>query len=151
MRSHRLIAGPGLGYCLDGQPGSEDSIQPAGQGPARRGDRERPVPGAHLLWCQAEGPRLGGGISNAPDDPTNPTQFTSSTVSGNRAGAHGGGLYNLEAVEATGTQVTGNRATGGGGGIYDGPDATVALTGSSAVGNKPDNCEPTGSITGCTG
>jgi predicted outer membrane repeat protein len=50
------------------------------------------------------------------------------------------------------TQITGNRAIHGGGGIYDdGTEATVTLTDSSPVGNKPDTCEPRGSLTGCTG
>ena len=47
-------------------------------------------------------------------------------------------------------RLTGNRAVGGGGGIYDdGPEAMVTLTHSS--GRQADNCEPLGSITGCTG
>jgi hypothetical protein len=46
----------------------------------------------------------------------------------------------------------GNRAVGGGGGIYDdGTEATVTLTNSLLTGNRPDNCEPLDSITGCTG
>src|SRR6266536_6479592 len=32
-----------------------------------------------------------------------------------------------------------------------GTEATVTLTKSSLARNKPDNCEPPGSITGCTG
>ena len=49
------------------------------------------------------------------------------------------------------TQITGNRAASGGGGNYDdGTEATVTLTKSSLARNKPDNCEPPGSITGCT-
>jgi hypothetical protein len=51
-----------------------------------------------------------------------------------------------------GTYITGNRAYGGGGGIFDdGPDTVVMLTNSPVTGNKPDNCEPPGLITGCTG
>jgi hypothetical protein len=78
--------------------------------------------------------------------------FGDSTISGNHAGARGGGLYNQGPAEVSGTQITGNRAVGGGGGIYDdGTEATATLTDSSPAGNKPDNCEPPGSITGCTG
>jgi hypothetical protein len=78
--------------------------------------------------------------------------FTNSTVSGNQAGARGGGVYNQESLGASNTKITGNGAVGGGGGIYDnGTGATVTLTGSPPTGNMPDNCEPLGSITGCTG
>jgi predicted outer membrane repeat protein len=82
--------------------------------------------------------------------------FTNSTVSGNQAGVQGGGLYNQASLKASGTQITGNQAGGlpggGGGGIYDnGSHATATLTSSSPTGNLPDNCEPLGSITGCTG
>jgi predicted outer membrane repeat protein len=79
---------------------------------------------------------------------------TTSTLSGNHAAGHGGGIYNQDSVSLTvaGTHITGNRAPGGGGGIFvDGPDGTVTLTSSPVTGNKPDNCEPPGSITGCTG
>jgi hypothetical protein len=61
-------------------------------------------------------------------------------------------VSNQRSLDASGTRITGNRAAGGGGGIYeDGPEATATLTGSSPAGNKPDNCEPPGSIIGCTG
>jgi predicted outer membrane repeat protein len=78
--------------------------------------------------------------------------FADSTISGNHAGDRGGGVYNQGSVGASRTLITGNRAAGGGGGIYDdGTGATVTLTGSLPAGNKPDNCEPFHSITGCTG
>jgi hypothetical protein len=54
-------------------------------------------------------------------------------------------------VIATGTDIIRNEAPGGGGGIYDESTATVTLTTSPVTRNKPDNCEPPGSITGCTG
>jgi predicted outer membrane repeat protein len=81
--------------------------------------------------------------------------FTDSTISGNSVGKRGGGLYNQGPVEAADTQIAGNRAgdlpSGGGGGIYDdGSQATAALTNSSPFCNKPNNCEPIGSIAGCT-
>jgi hypothetical protein len=78
--------------------------------------------------------------------------FANSTISGNHAEARGGGVYNQEPLSASSTPITGNAAVGGGGGIYDnGPGATVTLTGPPPTGNEPDNCEPLGSITGCTG
>jgi predicted outer membrane repeat protein len=93
----------------------------------------------------------GGGIYNADAEADS---LTTSTVSGNRAAGQGGGIYNQEYADLTaaGTLITGNRAHGGGGGVFDeGPDITVTLTSSPVTGNKPDNCEPPGSITGCTG
>lgn len=78
--------------------------------------------------------------------------FGDSTISGNHAGARGGGVDNQGILDASSTQITGNRAAGGGGGIYDdGNQASVTLGDSSPAGNKPDNCEPLNSITGCTG
>lgn len=80
--------------------------------------------------------------------------FTDSIISDNYARGRGGGFYNQSPLELSGTQVTGNRAAGGGGGIYNGTyddaAAPVTLTGSHPAGNKPDNCEPLGSITGCS-
>src|SRR5262245_8521562 len=49
-----------------------------------------------------------------------------------------------------GSKITGNSASGAGGGIVN-QDGTVSLTGTRVAGNTPDNCEPPGSITGCTG
>jgi predicted outer membrane repeat protein len=66
--------------------------------------------------------------------------LTDSTISRNHATADGGGIDNLGVLNAGSTQITGNRAAAGGGIYDDGPDAS----------NKPDNCEPTGTITGCT-
>jgi predicted outer membrane repeat protein len=78
--------------------------------------------------------------------------FADSTISGNSADGRGGGVYNQGSLDASRTQIIGNRAVGGGGGIYDdGTEATVTLTDSRPAGNVPDNCEPLGSITGCTG
>jgi hypothetical protein len=78
--------------------------------------------------------------------------FTNSTILGNHAGARGGGVYNQESLGASSTWITGNQAGGGGGGIYDnGTEATMALTDSTPADNEPDNCEPLGSVTGCTG
>jgi hypothetical protein len=95
----------------------------------------------------------GGGFnvaSGSKDVEFADASFTDSTISGNHAGARGGGLYNQGPVKASDTQITGNRAVGGGGGIYDyGAYAAVTLTNSSPTDNKPDNCEPLGSIPGC--
>jgi len=47
------------------------------------------------------------------------------------------------------SQVTGNTATRGGGIFNSG--GTVTLSATSVTGNNPDNCEPPGTIPGCTG
>lgn len=76
--------------------------------------------------------------------------LTASTLSANRAGADGGGIYNTQGtVDAANSPVSFNMAVAGGG-IYDGPGTdTVSLTTSPVRFNMPDNCEPTGTITGC--
>jgi predicted outer membrane repeat protein len=77
--------------------------------------------------------------------------LTDSTISRNHATADGGGIDSLGVLSAGSTQITGNRAAAGGGGIYDdGPAAAATLASSPVTSNKPDNCEPTGTITGCT-
>jgi predicted outer membrane repeat protein len=95
----------------------------------------------------------GGGIAlNASFGPPNTSSFAGGTISGNHAAARGGGLYTQEPLDVSGTTITGNQALGRGGGIYDdGAEATVTLTNSSPTCNKPDNCGPLGSITGCAG
>jgi predicted outer membrane repeat protein len=79
--------------------------------------------------------------------------LNSSTISANRAGGNGGGIYNTAGtVDASSTPVEFNMAGTGGGGVFDGPGPdTVALTTSPVRFNMPDNCEPGGTITGCTG
>jgi hypothetical protein len=47
------------------------------------------------------------------------------------------------------SQVTGNTAAHGGGIFNNG--GTVTLSATSVTGNNPDNCEPPGTIPGCTG
>jgi predicted outer membrane repeat protein len=96
----------------------------------------------------------GGGIYNLDDDAT----LIGSPVDGNHAIADGGGLYNVgtppgnnSSLTATNSAIVRNAAGGTGGGIYDGPGVGfVTLTHSPVLHNKPDNCQPPGSITGCT-
>jgi predicted outer membrane repeat protein len=94
----------------------------------------------------------GGGIYNVIGGIVS---LTDSTVSGNRAIVNGGGIYNQGTATATGSKIIRNRAPGGGGGIYTfvgrGNYTTVTLSHSVVTGNKPDNCEPPGSIAGCAG
>jgi hypothetical protein len=93
----------------------------------------------------------GGAIGNIGETGLD---LTDVAISGNHASEYGAGIYNESYFEAVGTQITGNDAVSGGGGIYNVEDedfTTPTLTNSSVVANKPDNCEPLGSVPGCTG
>ncbi len=80
-----------------------------------------------------------------------PVTLDGSTITRNRAGAYGGGIYDSQwQVNASDTTVTRNTAAGGGGIYATGPSAAATLTASPVLWNKPDNCEPANSITGCT-
>jgi hypothetical protein len=48
------------------------------------------------------------------------------------------------------SKITDNFASGSGGGIVN-QGGTVTLKGTKVAGNVPDNCEPPGTIAGCTG
>jgi len=101
----------------------------------------------------------GGGIVSAQGPPeTVPTTLTinNSQVNNNTAGGNGGGIANGISPMLTGgaltlnhSQVTGNTAAHGGGIFNSGGTVTLAAT--SVTGNNPDNCEPPGTISGCTG
>jgi len=102
---------------------------------------------------------LGAGILNHGTMSIAGSQITGNTAptdSSGNAGV-GGGIANLNfgvpgsgVLTINGSKITGNSASGGGGGILNG-DGTVTLTGTQVAGNVPDNCEPPGTITGCTG
>ena len=103
----------------------------------------------------------GGGIISAQGMPGSaPTTLTliNSRVNNNRAGGDGGGIANgiplpgpMPLVGGTlklvNSQVIGNTAAAGGG-IFNNL-GTVTLVNALIIGNHPDNCEPTGTITGC--
>ena len=105
----------------------------------------------------------GGGIVSAQGPPGSvPTTLTlnNSVVKNNSAGGDGGGIANGiplpgpmplpgGALTLNHSKVTGNTAAHGGGIFNNG--GTVTLTASSVTRNTPDNCEPPGTITGCTG
>lgn len=86
---------------------------------------------------------FGGGLANG-----GMMTLQNSVVSGNTAGI-GAGIDNGGSLTLDGSTVTGNTALGFGGGIYN--LDTVTLHGSSVTGNSPDNCNPLGSVAGCTG
>jgi hypothetical protein len=90
---------------------------------------------------------FGGGLGNAPDSTAT---ITGTSVSGNSAGGAGGGVVNFGALAMTGSRVLDNTAAAGGG-IANQEGGTVTLTGTRVAGNVPDNCEPPGTIAGCTG
>jgi hypothetical protein len=87
------------------------------------------------------------------------TGNTAPTDSAGTPGA-GGGIANANfgfpptggsgVLTIKGRKTNGNVASGSGGGIVN-QDGTVTLTGTLVAGNVPDNCEPPGTITGCTG
>jgi predicted outer membrane repeat protein len=97
------------------------------------------------------GSRVGNGGSLDNSDPSGGASLSGGTISGNHAGANGGGIYTQAEMDATSTPVTGNQAAHGGGIYADGSAATVALTSSAVTGNRPDNCEPPGSVASCAG
>jgi hypothetical protein len=97
----------------------------------------------------------GGGIFNSPSGPgTGILTLDHSKVNGNTAGGFGGGIANGAGplpggdVTVTHSEVTRNAAAHGGGIFNNG--GTVSLSDSKVTGNTPDNCEPPGSIAGCT-
>jgi predicted outer membrane repeat protein len=130
------------------------------------------ISGSLVAWNHADG--NGGGIYDGPattsdldnvtikgntatdgggifDDTLSELTLSGAALTRNTATGDGGGLDNARdesTAGLTGTTVTGNRAAAGGG-IY-GANTTLG-PGSSVTRNKPDNCEPTGSVPGCTG
>ncbi len=63
---------------------------------------------------------------------------------------YGGGIYNNDGtVTIDHSLIARNKATVGGGGIYDDDDGAVTLAATDITRNSPDNCEPTGAVTGC--
>ncbi len=106
----------------------------------------------------------GGGILNgvAPGGQNSGIlTLNSSLVINNTAGGNGGGIANGLGQMVPGGAVTlnhslviGNKAGIGGGGIFNVPGqgtGTVTLSASIVAANHPDNCEPLGTIVGCTG
>jgi hypothetical protein len=105
----------------------------------------------------------GGGIVNAQGPPgTTPAVLTilNTRVNGNRAGGFGGGIANGVTLPPGGPPLFGgdvtlehsqvrHNAAAHGGGIFNN-HGTVTLSRTHVAGNYVDNCEPTGTIAGCT-
>ncbi|MGW7255714.1 right-handed parallel beta-helix repeat-containing protein [Streptomyces sp. NPDC054834] len=88
----------------------------------------------------------GGGIANFGSA----VRLLSTSVVGNTAELDGGGLYNQAGTSYfLAGKVTANRAAGQGGGIFR-AGGSVTLVRTPVNGNAPDNCAPTGAVTGCT-
>ena len=68
----------------------------------------------------------------------------------NFASSDGGGIYNDGTLTIDHGLITLNTALSGGGGIFNDESNVVTLTNTAVFLNAPDNCEPTGTITGCT-
>jgi predicted outer membrane repeat protein len=73
------------------------------------------------------------------------------TIQDNYA-AGGGGIYNDYGALLTvaSSDIVRNFAEGGGGGVLN-DDGSVALSLTKVSGNLPDNCDPVGTIAGCSG
>ncbi len=84
---------------------------------------------------------VGGGIANLGGS----VVLIGGGVSNSRA-SFGGGIYTDTALTMTTSSVTGNTATVDGGGIYQNA-GSVALVGTNASGNTPDNCAATPPLT----
>ena len=76
-------------------------------------------------------------------------------ISRNNVSEFGAGIYNQAFFEAANTLITRNIAVSGGGGVYNDVNnenyETPALTNTSVLNNRQDNCEPLGSLPGCVG
>jgi hypothetical protein len=105
---------------------------------------------------------VGAGIANHGTMTITGSQITGNTAPTDSAGTAGmgAGIANANfgipptggsgVLTITGSKITGNVASGSAGGILN-LDGTVTLTGTLVAGNVPDNCEPPGTIAGCTG
>jgi len=99
----------------------------------------------------------GAGVYN--DGPVG--RWNGVTVSDNTASNDGGGVYatgGFDFVMTNSSTVSANTAEGTpapGGGIYadqtNGATTVTLSDNSTASGNTPDNCDPSGSVVGCTG
>lgn len=132
-----------------------------------------------LLRNNTTVPRSGGGGGGIYNDGT--VTLTNSTLAFNDANTSGGGIYNElnGTLSVTGTQLMANDAKVQGGAVFNGVSGSAAFTNSTVqfnqahstgggiynatckcsitlktttiTGNDPNNCRPTGSVTGCSG
>jgi len=105
---------------------------------------------------------VGAGIGNHGTMTIIGSQITGNTAPTDSSGTPGmgAGIVNADfgipptggsgVLTITGSKITGNIASGSAGGILN-MGGTVTLKGTLVAGNVPDNCEPPGTIAGCTG
>ena len=67
----------------------------------------------------------------------------------NTVGYDGGAIYNDDTLTVNRTVIYSNVAAVDGGGIYN-DDETVTLNGALIYANHPDNCDPVGTVAGCS-
>ena len=128
---------------LDGDTFSHNYASEEG-GAIYNEDNDMTIAGGNFRYDSAP---YGGAIYNDYDVTIAHTQ-----IAMNSASDEGGGIYNDdETVTIDGSLIITNWATDGGGGIYNYDGGTVTLVGNLINMNAPDNCDPTGTITGCTG
>lgn len=137
----------GMGVTISREPSAPPfrvlQVQGAANVPGTKG--ELSVVGITVRGGSAVSPFPGGGISNLGGS----VSLLTSAVIGNTAVA-GGGIYTDNGtVSLTASSVTGNTAVASGGGIYVNSGGAVLLA-TTVTGNTPDNCAPSGSVTGCT-
>ncbi|WP_327706711.1 hypothetical protein OG530_38475 [Streptomyces decoyicus] len=137
----------GMGVTITRDPSAPAfrvlQVQGAANVPGTQG--ELSVVGVTVRGGSAVPPFPGGGISNLGGT----VSLLTSAVTGNTAVA-GGGIYTDNGtVSLTASSVTGNTAVASGGGIYVNSGGAVLLA-TTVTGNTPDNCAPSGSVTGCT-
>jgi len=162
VRSNSATGNAGGVFSADGSDLTVDSSTISGNHAGGRGGgiylpsgvfgiRQTRITGTDI---QGNSAADGGGVYN-PDFAE--VAFTDSRISGNSASAYGGGIYNAgggsypATASFTGSVISGNNAGSAGGGIYGETGTTTTLANSSVLRNVPDNCDPPGSIAGCTG
>jgi|GEM_PF-1733864 len=150
------------GGFLNGAGGVNTDNFSFGEGTVLTGTADTFTGNASVSVDTPGGAALGGGLSDA-EGPlgTGSSTFTATTFSKNRAKAQegvgqGGGIASVLDGNVTlyGGSVTKNVASGGtaeGGGIFVDETSTVSLNGTNVAKNKPDNCFPHNTITGCLG
>ncbi|MEX2969787.1 hypothetical protein [Streptomyces sp. C184] len=137
----------GLGNIIERDPGAPPfrilQVEGSANVPGTHGQLD--AVGITVRGGSAVFPYPGGGISNLGGT----VSLRLSSVTGNTAVA-GGGLYNDNGViTLNASSVAGNTAAFAGGGIYVNSGG-VTLSGTTVSGNTPDNCAPSGSVTGCS-
>jgi predicted outer membrane repeat protein len=89
-------------------------------------------------------PINGGAINTQPGGST---KIVDSSFLANVSGGLGGAISNLGTTTIKGTTIQANQGSSGGGIATGNPNVTIS--GSTIGGNRPDNCNPLNTISGC--